>query len=161
MSNITIDVFFETCWTPCKKPHLSSWSRLRFTFFWSTPYFTDLYALFNEILPWIQDLLILQPEFVVIHVELKTLYRIGHWGIVNKENNLNPISLLTRRLTVFCPKLGYLNHRLKWSLTCASNARRVTRGSSMSICWIIKLSETSSSTVKVPSGNFKPYSIIV
>ena len=35
MSIITIDVLFETCWTPCKKPHLSSWSRTRFTFFWS------------------------------------------------------------------------------------------------------------------------------
>ena len=38
MSNITIDVLFETSWTPCKKPHLSSWSRTRFTFFWSTLY---------------------------------------------------------------------------------------------------------------------------
>ena len=38
MSIFTVDVFFETCWTPCKKPHLSSWSRKRFTFFWSTPY---------------------------------------------------------------------------------------------------------------------------
>ena len=38
MSKITIDVLFETCWTPCKKPHISSWSRTRFTFFWSTLY---------------------------------------------------------------------------------------------------------------------------
>ena len=33
MSKITIDVLFETCWTPCKKPHVSSWSRTKFTFF--------------------------------------------------------------------------------------------------------------------------------
>ena len=35
----TIDVLFETCWTPCKKPHLSSWSRSKFVLFWYTLYF--------------------------------------------------------------------------------------------------------------------------
>ena len=33
MSKITINVFFETFWTPCKKPHLSCCSRTKFTFF--------------------------------------------------------------------------------------------------------------------------------
>ena len=39
MSKNTIDILFETCWTPCKKPHLSSWSWKKFTFFWYTLYF--------------------------------------------------------------------------------------------------------------------------
>ena len=38
MSKNTVNDLFETCWTPCNKPHLSSWSRSKFTFFWSTPY---------------------------------------------------------------------------------------------------------------------------
>ena len=29
---------FKTCWIPCKKPHLSTWSRSSYTFFWITPY---------------------------------------------------------------------------------------------------------------------------
>ena len=37
MSNITINVFFETCWTPCRN-RTFRWSRTKFTFFWSTPY---------------------------------------------------------------------------------------------------------------------------
>ena len=32
------NVIFETCWTPCKKPHFSMWPRSRNTFFWLTPY---------------------------------------------------------------------------------------------------------------------------
>ena len=35
----TWNVIFETCWTPCKKPHFSVWPRSRKTFFWLTPYF--------------------------------------------------------------------------------------------------------------------------
>ena len=31
MLKITIDVLFETCWIPCKKPHASSLSRTKFT----------------------------------------------------------------------------------------------------------------------------------
>ena len=34
----TWNVIFETCWTPCKKPHFSMWPRSRNTFFWLTPY---------------------------------------------------------------------------------------------------------------------------
>ena len=34
----TWNVIFETCWTPCKKPHFSMWPKSRNTFFWLTPY---------------------------------------------------------------------------------------------------------------------------
>ena len=61
MSNITIDEFFETCWTPCKKPHLSSWSRTRLTFFWSTPYLLCFLILIHFISLVIPHLLILPP----------------------------------------------------------------------------------------------------
>ena len=37
----TWNVIFETCWTPCKKPHFSMWPRSRNTFFWLTPYMVD------------------------------------------------------------------------------------------------------------------------
>ena len=42
MSIVIMDVLFETPWTPCKKQHFSSWSRTRFTFFWSTLYISEL-----------------------------------------------------------------------------------------------------------------------
>ena len=38
MSENTSNVLFGTCWTPCKKPHISTWSRSRYTFFWMTRY---------------------------------------------------------------------------------------------------------------------------
>ena len=38
MSKSTIKVSFETCWALCKKPHIFSWSRSKFTFFGSTLY---------------------------------------------------------------------------------------------------------------------------
>ena len=38
MSKNTSNMLFETCWTPCKKPHFSTWSRSRYTFFWMTRY---------------------------------------------------------------------------------------------------------------------------
>ena len=38
MSKITSNTSFNTCWTPCKKPHFSTWSRSRYTFFWTTRY---------------------------------------------------------------------------------------------------------------------------
>ena len=38
MSKNTSNMLFETCWTPCKKPHFSTWSRSWYTFFWITPY---------------------------------------------------------------------------------------------------------------------------
>ena len=38
MSKNTSDMLFKTCWTPCKKPHFSTWSRSSYTFFWITPY---------------------------------------------------------------------------------------------------------------------------
>ena len=48
ISNFTIDVLFETCWTPCKKLHVSSWSRTKFTFFWSTLYLFLCIILVNQ-----------------------------------------------------------------------------------------------------------------
>ena len=39
MSKNTSNMLFETCWTSCKKPHFSMWSRSRNTFFWMTRYF--------------------------------------------------------------------------------------------------------------------------
>ena len=38
MSKNTSNMLFETCWTLCKKPHYSTWSRSRYTFFWMTRY---------------------------------------------------------------------------------------------------------------------------
>ena len=38
MSKNTSNMLFETCWTPCKKPHLSKWSRSGYTYFWMTRY---------------------------------------------------------------------------------------------------------------------------
>ena len=38
MSKNTTDMLFKTCWTPCKKPHISTRSRSWYTFFWITPY---------------------------------------------------------------------------------------------------------------------------
>ena len=38
MSKNTSNILFKTCWTLCKKPHFSTWSRLRYTFFWMTRY---------------------------------------------------------------------------------------------------------------------------
>ena len=38
MSKNTSNMLFRTCWTLCKKPHLSTWSRSRYTFFWMTRY---------------------------------------------------------------------------------------------------------------------------
>ena len=38
MSKNTSNMLFETCWIPCKKPHFSTWSRSRYTFFWMTRY---------------------------------------------------------------------------------------------------------------------------
>ena len=38
MSKNASDVLFGTCWTLCKKPHVSKWSRSRYTFFWMTRY---------------------------------------------------------------------------------------------------------------------------
>ena len=38
MSKNTSNMLFKTCWTLCKKPHLSTWSRSRYTFFWMTRY---------------------------------------------------------------------------------------------------------------------------
>ena len=48
MSENTSNVLFGTCWTPCKKPHVSTWSRSRYTFFWMTRYpgTTGFYLLF-------------------------------------------------------------------------------------------------------------------
>ena len=39
MSKNTSNMLFKTCWTLCKKPHLSTWSRSRYTFFWMTRYY--------------------------------------------------------------------------------------------------------------------------
>jgi len=39
MSKNTSNMLFETCWTLCKKPHFSTQSRSRYTFFWMTRYF--------------------------------------------------------------------------------------------------------------------------
>ena len=41
MSKNTSNMFFETCWTLCKKPHFSTWSRSRYTFFWMTRYLSQ------------------------------------------------------------------------------------------------------------------------
>ena len=41
----TWNVIFETCWTPCKKPHFSMWPRSRNTFFWLTPYLQKSYEI--------------------------------------------------------------------------------------------------------------------
>ena len=38
MSKNASNMLFETCWTPCKKPHFSMRSRLWYTFFWMTRY---------------------------------------------------------------------------------------------------------------------------
>ena len=41
MSKNTPNMFFETCWTPYKKPHVSKWSRSWYNFFWMTRYTLD------------------------------------------------------------------------------------------------------------------------
>ena len=41
MSKNISNMLFKTCWTLCKKPHLSTWSRSRYTFFWMTRYRLD------------------------------------------------------------------------------------------------------------------------
>ena len=38
MSKNPSNMLFNTCWTPCKKPHVSTRSRSWYTFFWITPY---------------------------------------------------------------------------------------------------------------------------
>ena len=38
MSKNISNMLFRTFWTPCKKPHFSTWSRSWYTFFWITPY---------------------------------------------------------------------------------------------------------------------------
>ena len=45
MSKNTSNMLFEPCWTLCKKPHLSTWSRSRYTFFWMTRYFGKILIL--------------------------------------------------------------------------------------------------------------------
>ena len=67
MSNITIDVLFEICWTPYKKPHLSSWSRTRFTFFWSTPYLLHLV--------WFSPLPVFIPSDIFLFIQRAWFFR--------------------------------------------------------------------------------------
>ena len=43
----TLNVIFETCWTPCKKPHFSMWPRSRNTFFGLTPYLSKSKKVFS------------------------------------------------------------------------------------------------------------------
>ena len=38
MSKNASNMLFETCWAPCKKPHISTRSRSWYTFFWMTRY---------------------------------------------------------------------------------------------------------------------------
>ena len=59
MSKITIDVFFETCGIPRKKPHLSSWSWTKFTFFWSAPYHPDDCDSLKRVVPFLFSLCLL------------------------------------------------------------------------------------------------------
>ena len=47
MSKNTSNMLFKTCWTTCKKPHFSTWSRSRYTFFWMTRYHVCLISLTN------------------------------------------------------------------------------------------------------------------
>ena len=53
MSKNTSNMLFKTCWTLCKKPHLSTWSRSRYTFFWMTRYlFNNTVYLILNITAW-------------------------------------------------------------------------------------------------------------
>ena len=47
MSKNTSNMLFKTCWTLCKKPHLSTWSRSRYTFFWMTRYLVGIYSIMH------------------------------------------------------------------------------------------------------------------
>ena len=52
MSKNISNMLFRTFWTPCKKPHFSTWSRSWYTFFLNNPlhYFTAAYGIGFQIL---------------------------------------------------------------------------------------------------------------
>ena len=48
MSKNPSNMLFNTCWTPCKKPHVSTRSRSWYTFFWITPYHIETKVYWNH-----------------------------------------------------------------------------------------------------------------